>query len=325
MPALYLTEAKVAGLVTMPRAIEIMAEAFSRLAAGEAMNVPRVRAQGKGIILHSMSATADYLGLVGWKQYTTTKSGATFLVGLHNASTGELVALIEASRLGQLRTGAVTGLAAKLLANPGANELGLFGTGFQAETQLAAVAAAIPLRRARVYGRNEARRREFAERMSRELELDVASVHCPRDAVEGLPLVCTATTSREPVFEGNWLAPGTLVCAVGSNWLNKAEIDVATVTRAQSVVCDSIAACQHEAGDFTAALVQGVFHWPSAVEFADVVAGKTPGRRSAEGIVLFKSVGLAIEDIALGAEVLRLARERGVGVPALPGNQSFAG
>src|SRR5687767_4576476 len=84
MPALYLTEADVAGLVAMPRVIEIMAEAFARLAAGEAMNVPRVRAQGKGIILHSMSAAADYLGLVGWKQYTTTKSGAKFLVGLHN-------------------------------------------------------------------------------------------------------------------------------------------------------------------------------------------------------------------------------------------------
>lgn len=313
MAVLYLTEADVASLVTMPLAIDIMAEAFARLASGEASNVPRVRAQGKGIILHSMSATADYLGLVGWKQYTTTRGGAKFLVGLHEASTGELVALLEANRLGQVRTGAVTGLAAKLLASPGTTEMGLFGTGFQAETQLTAIASALPLRKAIVNGRDESRRREFAERMSRELAIDVVPAADAKAAVENLPLVVTATSSREPVFNGDWLAPGALVCAAGSNWLNKAEIDVTTISRADAIICDSTAACRHEAGDFVAALAEGVFDWTNTIELSQVVAGIASVRKSPDGIVVFKSVGLALEDVALADTMVKLARKHGIG------------
>lgn len=313
MTILYLSEQDVVGLISIPLALETMAEAFRNLAAGQASNVPRVRAQGKGIVLHSMSAAADYLRLVGWKQYTTTRGGAKFLVGLHEATSGELVALLEANRLGQVRTGAVTGLAARLLTSPGTTELGLFGTGFQAQTQLAAVAAAIPIRRVLVYSRDEARRRAFAEQMSREFAIEVVPASQPQEAVQNLPLVVTATSSREPVISGEWLAPGALVCAVGSNWLNKAEIDVTTVTRATSVVCDSVAACRHEAGDFSASLAQGVFDWGRATEFCDLVARGEFGRTSPADIVLFKSVGLAIEDVALAAAIVKLARERGVG------------
>src|SRR5436190_23529291 len=153
MSFIYLTEDHVAALLSMPLAIEVMEEAFRHLAAGEAMNVPRVRAQGKGIVLHSMSAAADYLGLVGWKCYTSTKQGARFLIGLYEAS-GELVALIEADRLGQLRTGAASGVAAEWLAPREATEVGLFGSGRQARTQLAAIAVARPIKRAFVYGRS---------------------------------------------------------------------------------------------------------------------------------------------------------------------------
>lgn len=313
MSLLYLTEADVASVATMPVAIESMAEAFVRLSSGEASNVPRQRAQGGGIILHSMSATADYLGMVGWKQYTTTRAGAKFLVGLHEANSGELIALLEANNLGQMRTGAVTGLAAKLLTNPGTTEMGLFGTGFQAETQLAAVATALPLRKAIVFSRDSDRRNAFAKRMSRELEIQVKAADAAREAVENLPLVVTATTSREPVFNGVWLAPGALVCAAGSNWLSKSEIDVETVARAQAVVCDSVAACRHEAGEFIAALAQGVFEWSRAIEFSAVVSQNTIARGSPTDILLFKSVGLAIEDVAFADAIVKLAREKGVG------------
>jgi ornithine cyclodeaminase/alanine dehydrogenase-like protein (mu-crystallin family) len=125
--------------------------------------------------------------------------------------------------------------------------------------------------------------------------------------------VVTATTSREPVFDGNWLAEGALVCAVGSNWLTKAEIDATVVRRADNIVCDSIKACQAEAGDFLDAIEKGIFDWSRAVDLADVVAGKATGRNTRESIALFKSVGLAIEDVALGGKLLELARERGLG------------
>ncbi len=313
MPCIYLTESDVEQLLDMRLAIDVMEVAFQALADGQADNVPRVRAKGKGIVLHSMCAAADYLGLAGWKQYTTTKAGARFHVGLYDQQTGELVALIEANRLGQLRTGAVTGVATKRLAIPDAVEVGLLGTGWQAESQLEAVATARPIERASCYSRNEVRAAQFAQRMSERLGIDVSPVDAPEKAVSNMPIVVTATSSRQPVFDGAMLTDGALVCAIGSNWPEKAEIDVTTIRRATRIVCDSVIACRHEAGDFIPAIDCGVFDWSRAVDLADVVAGRLPGRTSEEDIVVFKSVGLAIEDVALGGKLLDIARAQGAG------------
>ncbi|MEO8497339.1 MAG: ornithine cyclodeaminase family protein [Planctomycetota bacterium] len=313
MSVLHLREADVAQLLDMSTTIEVVEEAFRQLAAGHAHNVPRQRARGKGIVLHSMSAAADYLGLVGWKQYTTTSSGAKFLVGLYEQSAGNLVALIEADRLGQMRTGAVTGIAARWLANPDADQVGLFGSGWQAESQLEAVATTCPIKRAFVYSRDADRRSSFAARMTERLGFEVITAAEPRRAVESLPIVITATTSRTPVFDGEWLSAGTLVCAVGSNWQNKTEIDATTVRRSSIVVCDSVECCQHEAGDFNEAIAAGQFSWDSARELSEVLLGTSAGRGGPDDIILFKSVGMAIEDVAVGARLVELARTRGVG------------
>jgi alanine dehydrogenase len=313
MPALYLTESDVARLIDIRLAIEVVEEAFCKLAAGEATNVPRQRAKATGIVLHSMSAGASYLGLVGWKCYTTTKTGARFLMGLYEANSGELAVLIEADRLGQLRTGAATAVAARRMALSDAAEAGLFGAGHQAETQLAAVAAVRPLKRAFVYSRSAERRERFAARMAIELGVDIVPVDRPEKAVANLPIVITATTSPQPVFDGHDLTEGAFVAAVGSNWLSRAEIDPTVVGRAENVVCDSVAACRNEAGDLAAALEKGAFDWPRAVELCDVVAGHIVGRNRPESITLFKSVGLAIEDVALGGKLLALAREQNIG------------
>jgi alanine dehydrogenase len=312
MSTLVLTESDVEQLLDMSTAIGVVEEAFRRLAMGEADNVPRARCKAPGMVLHSMSAAAGYLGFVGWKQYTTTKVGAKFVVGLHKQDNGQLVALIEANRLGQLRTGAVTGVAAKHLAPGNADRLGLFGTGWQAESQLRAVAAVRPIRRAFVYSRRSESRFAFAQRMSAELKIDVAPADDPQQAVVDMPIVITATTSKTPVFDGEWLEANALVCAMGSNWLNKAEIDVTTIRRAETIVCDSIECCQREAGDFVPAIEQGVFDWSRAIELAQVVSGKATVS-SNNGIRIFKSVGMAIEDVAVGAELIELARDRNIG------------
>lgn len=314
MSVLYLTEADVERLIDVRAAIDCVEEAFRRLAAGEAVNVPRARAQTPGTVLHTMSAAAAYLGLVGWKCYTTTRHGARFHLGLYDMDSGDPVALVEADRLGRLRTGATTGVATEWMASPEAHEVGLFGTGRQAQTQLAAVAVARPLKRAFVYSRHGGRRRVFADRMSGELGIEIVPVDRPQEAAEELPIVVTATTSSEPVFDGAWLAEGSLVSAIGSNWLNRAEIDSTVIRRADNIVCDSIEACRGEAGDFADALEKGIFDWSRAVDLADVVAGRAVGRSSQESIALFKSVGLALEDVALGGKVLELAREQGVGI-----------
>ncbi len=312
MSALYLTEADVDRLLDIDVAIEACEEAFRRLGAGEAEHVPRARVKAPGIVLHTMSAAAGYLDLVGWKCYTTTRGGARFLLALYDLS-GELVALVEANLLGQLRTGATTGVAVELMADPKATEMGLFGSGWQAQSQLAAVVRTRPIKVAYVYSRAEDKRTKFADTMSSRLGIEVRPVDRPQDAAEDLPIVVTATTSREPVFDGNHLAEGALVCAVGSNGLNRAEVDSNVIRRADNIVCDSIQACQIEAGDFVDALEKGVFDWRRAVELADVVAGRATGRNTRDSIVLFKSVGLALEDIALGAKLLERAREQGVG------------
>lgn len=313
MPCLFLTESDVEQLIDMSTAIAAVEQAFAEMAAGRVDNVPRQRAKANGIVLHSMSAAAEYLGLVGWKQYTTTREGAVFHVGLSDQQTGKLIALIQADRLGQMRTGAVSGVAAKVLARSDADRVGLIGSGWQAESQLEAIAVACQIQRATVFSRSEQRRVEFARRMSQRLQIEVVPVDQPQACVEDQPIVVTATTSRDPVFEGRWLAPGTLICAVGSNWLNKSELDRETIRRADRIVCDSIAACQHEAGDFGAALRAGDFTWNQAVELADIVNEPTRGRRDDDEIILFKSVGLAIEDVALGGRLIELARQRGVG------------
>ena len=315
MTAIYLTEADVTRLLDMRMAIDAVEEAFQRLAAGEASNVPRQRAKAPGVVLHSMSAALPYLGWVGWKCYTTTRHGARFLLGLYESESGRLAALVEADRLGQLRTGAVTGVAAEYMAPLEAAEAGLFGAGHQAQTQLAALAAVRQLKRAFVYSRDEKKRVAFADRMSDELAIEVSPVDRPQEAAEELPLVVTATNSAEPVFDGHWLAEGAFVAAVGSNWLSRAELDSTVVRRADNIVCDSIAACKNEAGDFVDALQKGVFDWSRAVELADVAAGRAVGRGSPESLTLFKSVGLALEDVALGAKLLELARREGIGAP----------
>jgi len=312
--ALYLSEQDVTELLDLPTTIKAVDEAFRHWAEGGVDDSPRRRVKAKGFVLHSMSAAADYLGMACWKQYSTTRAGARFLVGLYDTSTGEQLALIEANRLGQLRTAAATGVAVSYMAEPETSEMGLFGTGYQAETQLEAIASVQPLKQVFVYSRDAGRRERFAEQMGDRLGLTIEPVDRPQLAAEEVPLVVTATTSREPVFSGDWLDENALVCAVGSNWRSKAEIDAVTVRRADHIVCDSVAACQNEAGDFVAALESGNFSWDRAVNLADVAAGKAVGRSHAPGIRLFKSVGLAIEDLAAAAEVYRRAKAAGRGV-----------
>ncbi len=313
MPCLYLRESDVDRLADMPLAICAMREAFAMLASGDADNVPRVRAKAPGIVLHSMIAAATSLGLVGWKQYTTTRQGAKFLVGLQEQTSGRLVALMESNRLGQLRTGAVTGLAVSLLANADADQIGLFGSGWQAQSQLEAVACIGRLQRVLVYSRSDTRRRAFCEMMSRRLGLLVEPADDASATISGMPIVITATASATPLFDGKNLAPGSLVCAIGSNWLEKAEIDLAAVRSANRVVCDSIKACQNEAGDLVAAVEQGAFSWSDAVEFADVVAKRVAPRAHRDDRIVFKSVGLAIEDVVFASKILQRATERGIG------------
>jgi ornithine cyclodeaminase/alanine dehydrogenase-like protein (mu-crystallin family) len=313
MPALYLTEDDVREVMDMETSIDVVEQAFRRLAEGEAENVPRRRACAPGIVLHTMSASAEYLGLVGWKNYTTCRRGARFHVAVYDVRTGEMTSLIEADYLGQLRTGAASGVATDYMARPDANTVGVFGTGKQARTQLKAVCTVRPIERVEVYGRDDQRRRQFAEEMTEYCAVSVVPVHSPNEAAAGKDIVITATTSKSPVFDGNVLNEGTHLNVVGSNSLAKAEVDTTTVRRANHIVCDSIAACKIEAGDFVDPLESRSTNWQLMHDLCDVVAGKQTGRAVPDDITLFKSVGLAIEDVAMAAEIIDRARQADLG------------
>ncbi|MFQ5896009.1 MAG: ornithine cyclodeaminase family protein [Nitrospinota bacterium] len=314
--ALYLTEEEVSRLITMPEAMEAVDAVFKAHGRGSALLQPRRRIFMPKGTLHVMYAGVEERGVVGLKAYTTFPGiGVRFLYLQWNAHTAELMAVMEASILGQIRTGAASGVAARYMAREDAESLGLIGTGFQARTQLQALAAARPLRRVKVYGRDPERRKEFCDRMAPQMKAEFAPVGSASEAVRGSDIVCTITTAREPVFSGEDLEPGTTVIAAGSNRPDRREVDDETMRRAARgrIITDSVEGAQVESGDLILAVANRAIGWGQVHELGAVATGRMPGRGSAEEVNLFVSQGVAIEDVALGAELYRRAKERGVG------------
>lgn len=313
MPALFLCEDEVRQVLTMRVAISAVEEAFRQLADENAENTPRQRTRGDGAMLHSMSASATYAGLLGWKTYTTTKAGAQFHVGLYDAATGAMLALIEADHLGRIRTGAASGVATQHMARGDAEKVGILGSGRQARTQLEAVCLVRPITQAYVYSPTPEHRERFAAEMEPILGVEIIPVDRPQEAVEGCNILVTATTSSVPLFDGQLIGEGTHLNVMGSNFLHKAEVDAVTVRRSSPIVCDSVEQCRLEAGDLVEALEAGSIEWSQIYELSHVVTGRQTGRARPEDVTLFKSVGLALEDVAVGAEVLKLARQERLG------------
>jgi alanine dehydrogenase len=304
---LYLTEAEVEQLLTPADALVAVERCFERLARGEVDNRARYRQRADGGALAVMSAVDHTLRLAGIKSYAAVPGGTTFVVCLFDLDTGELSAVIEADKLGQLRTGAASGVAARHLAREGATTLGIVGSGWQAESQVLCIREAVPaIDRVVAYCRTE----ERLERFCRRLGAEAGETH--RDPAEQ-DVVVTATTSRDPVLRGEWLKPGALVCAMGANRLSARELDNAVLERASFVCCDSIEQAKVESGDLVEPIDQGVLDWLEVHELHEVVVGEVQGRQSPDDIVLFKSNGIAAWDVAIGAFAVELARERGVG------------
>lgn len=313
MAVLHLTEDEVKSLLTMDMTIEAVEVGLRKMALEEAFTVPRSRCQTDHAMLHVLPAAAKTLGVIGYKAYVTSRTGTRFHVTIYDGKTGEMLAIMRADYLGQMRTGAASAVATKHLARKEASTIGIYGAGKQSRTQLLGVSRVRKLTRAVVYSPNEERRTAFAKDMSAECGVDVIPAKSPEEAARGLDIICTATTSREPVLFGAWLSPGQHVNAAGSNFLAKAEIDVEVVKRSNVVVIDSKDQGRLEAGDFVAALDQGVLDWIDVAELGRVVAMRSPGRQSAEDITLFKSLGIGLEDIAVAIKVYHKAKEAGVG------------
>mgnify|MGYP000123796952 CR=1 FL=1 len=311
--ALYLREADVASLVTLDDVIDTVERAFAEAAAGRAVNRPRQRVQVEGGVLHVMAAGLPDWGVLGLKSYATTRGGRRFIGLLYDLSDGRLLAMMEADTLGQLRTGAASAVASKYLARPEAGTLGLIGTGWQARSQAAAIARVRPIALVKAYSRTPERREAFAEEMTAELGAQVVAVDSPEEAVRDADIVTTITSARDPVVQGGWLRPGVHVNAAGANALPRREIDTGVVTRAARIVVDSREQARLEAAELTVPVEEGLLTWNRVAELAEVVGGQVPGRQDPEEITLFKSLGIALEDVAVMHLVYHRACERGVG------------
>ncbi len=312
--ALLLTEADVRAILTLPMAMELTEESFRRLASGAGVSHPRRRLKlaEKGL-MHYMAAADSQGGYVGLKIYTVSPSGLRFLVPLFSGHSGELLALIEANYLGQARTGAASGVATKFLAREDSHVFGIIGTGFQARTQLEAVALARKLELVRAYGRDAGRREQFAKEMTAKIGVRVAAVESAEEAVRGADIVTTITSSPKPVLLGKWLERGTHINAAGVNFAEKAEIDAETVDRADLIAADSIEQSKMEAGDLIQAFGSDANRWDDVRELCGIISGKVPGRTNRDQITLYKSNGIAIEDVVVAGRVYELARERKMG------------
>ena len=305
---LWLSEEDVAALVSPADAVPVIEECFRRTAAGEVELMPRRRFAVDGGYFAVMAATDRGLGMAGLKSYTVVEGSLQFVVCLFELAAGSLAALIAADRLGQVRTGAASGVAAKHLARPGAASLGLIGAGWQAESQLAAIRSSVPtIERVVVSSRTRERAASFAERHGAEV------ADSPSEA-GGCDVVVTATTSKDPVLRGDWLRPGALVCAIGANDPRARELDAEVIARATLVCCDSLEDARLESGDLIEPVAAGQLDWLEVQELQAIVAGELPGRQSDEDVVVFKSNGIAPWDVALAADVVGRARRRGVGV-----------
>ena len=304
---LYLTESDVASVLDALTAVEAIEACLRRMAEGSVEIAPRRRLPLPEGALADMAAVDNGLGLAGGKLYAATPNGASFVVPLFDAVSSALIAVLEANVLGQYRTGAASGVAARHLARSGAGTLGVIGCGFQAETQVACIRAAVPsIERVVAYCRSPERLAAFCERVAAE----PGESH--RDpAIKDV--VVTITSSRDPVLRGEWLEPGALVVAAGANVVNRRELDNAVLERASFVCCDLLADAKLESGDLVEPVQAGVLDWLEVHELLEVVAAQVPGRQSDDDIVVFKSNGLAAWDVALAAEVVERARAAGVG------------
>jgi ornithine cyclodeaminase/alanine dehydrogenase-like protein (mu-crystallin family) len=297
----------------MTDAIAAMRDAFGQLSSGQVTLLPRQHIEASGehgtALVMTCHSTAQKLFVLKFLTVFSENRQRGLpliqaLVILADGVTGEQLAIMDGAALTAIRTGAASGLATDLLARPDAVTAAIFGAGVQARTQLAAVCCVRRIRQACVFDANASAADRFAAEMSRQLGLSVERASTPVTALADADVICTATTSPTPVFEDHDLKPGAHINAVGAYCPTVAEIPSATVRRAR-VVVDHRASALEEAGDLLVPLRQGLIQESHfSTELGDVVLKRSTGRRAVDEITLFKSVGVAIQDLCAAARVV---------------------
>ncbi len=333
MQAHVVSQAEVPKLLPMEECVEVMAGALQTLARGDAVLPLRsmVWLPDRSGLLGLMPGYLGAPSVLGLKAVSVfpgnqdseydSHQGAVLLF---EAEHGSLVAVIDASSVTGIRTAAVSGVATRLLAREDAGDLAILGSGVQAATHLEAMRVVRTLRRVRVWSRNPENARAFAQREGARHALRVEAMGSAREAVEGADLICTTTAARDPVLHGDWLAAGAHINAVGACFPNTRELDTAAVLRSRLFV-DRRESALSEAGDFLIAKREGTIGDDHILgELGEALLGRIAGRRSPEEITLFKSLGIAVEDLAAAHHIWRKAAAGQGGIAMELGGRRFA-
>jgi ornithine cyclodeaminase/alanine dehydrogenase len=310
---LYLTEEDVARLADIRDAVASLEDAFAAWRDPGTVNMPRQRAPLPGGFFNLMGSTYQKKGVFGLKAYYGGPGGPNFYISLFSVAENRLLAEFEATLLSQLRTGAASGLATKLMANPDAAVLGCIGTGRQARAQVLAVCAVRPIKEIRIFSRTAEKREAFARAMEQETGVPATVVNSAEACVTGADVLVLITRAAEPVVRTEWIADGTHINGAGANAANRREIDPATVLRARVLSTDDKEQAQIEAAEFRDLIGEGKLAWDAVHELGDLVTGAVKPRHARADVTLFKSLGVALEDIAFAEMIYRRALEKGVG------------
>ena len=322
MDVLVIDQQAVSRLLSMDACMDAMAEALAALARSEALMPLRtvVWLPDRSGALAAMPSALPSAGVLGIKVITVFpgNAGTAFdshqgAVLLFEAEHGRLQAIVDATEVTAIRTAAVSGVATRLLAREDAGDLAILGAGTQARSHLEAMLLARPIRRIRVWSRRRAAAERFSVQEAARHGVRVEAVSSVAGAVDGADVICTVTSSSQPVLLGEWLSPGVHVNAIGAVGPGSRELDTQAIVRARLYV-DRRESASNEAGEFIQALAEGAIGTDHIVgEIGEVLTGIAPGRRSAQEITLFRGVGLAVEDLAAARLLHRLAVERGEG------------
>ena len=328
-----LTAADVRALLPMRECIDVMADAFQALAHGRAA-VPNRTALSVGshdetmllmpAIVRGVAEQADRPGSGAWfgakmlsivpENQSTGRATHQGVVVLFEGRYGSPIAVIDAAAITAVRTAAVSAVATRILARADASRLAIIGAGVQAYSHLAAMAAVRSLREVRVWGRDRGRCEALAQAAESELRIEVQIARRAQDAVDGAEIVCTVTSATTPVVQSSWVAPGTHLNAIGTHRPTDRELDSETIRRAR-VFVDHMPAAMAEAGDILVPIAESCIGREHVLgDLPQLVSNSIRGRLSDSDVTVFKSVGIAVEDIAAAAHVYRRAVAAGVGI-----------
>jgi len=320
---LFIDEQCIKSLVTMDDALAAVEEAFHAQGDGGVTNVPRIRVPVKGGILRITAAVLSYRGYYGVKISPTAVFGreAGRMFCLYREADGELAAIVQVFAMGAMRTGAASGIATKYLANPDAAILAVLGSGRQARTQVEAVCKVRPIREVRVYSPNAAHCEAFCASFKNNNKNKYLPVANAEQAIRGADVIVSATTSEQPVVLGRWLTPGAHINAIGANYEHRRELDREAVLAAKFICTDDIEQVRYESTDLAEPVKTGDLSWAQVHGLSEVVSGKIKGRSAPQDVTLFKSLGVAMEDVALAVRAYEkaVAQNMGVVLPNLAG------